>query len=92
MDVAHFAPFAPTVAGTKVDIYLNGSEAITDVIYGNKIPNVMLLPGDYLVEIKPDGTSYRGDLRHSGTWPAMAPTVWLPSATGAISRCNSLRW
>jgi len=57
VDVAHFAPFAPTIAGTKVDIYLNGSEAITDVVYGGKIPDVMLLPGSYLVEIKPDGTS-----------------------------------
>lgn len=57
VDVGHFAPFSTTVAGTKVDIYLNGSEAITDVVYGGKIPDVRLLPGNYLVEVKPDNTS-----------------------------------
>jgi hypothetical protein len=55
--VGHFAPFAPNVAGTAVDIRVNGSPAFTDVVYGNFVPNVALLPGATLVEVLPAGTA-----------------------------------
>jgi hypothetical protein len=55
--VGHFAPFAANVAGTSVDIKVNGSLAFTQVVFGQFVPNVALLPGPTLVEILPAGTS-----------------------------------
>ncbi len=55
--VGHFAPFAATVPQTAVDIKVNGALAFTDVVYGNFVPNVALLPTTTTVEILPAGTS-----------------------------------
>ena len=55
--VGHFAPFAADVAGTAVDIRVNGSLAFTDVVYGDFVADVALPPGSTLVEILPAGTS-----------------------------------
>ncbi len=55
--VGHFAPFAPTVPQTAVDIKVNGALAFTDVVYGKFVPNVALLPTTTTVEILPAGTS-----------------------------------
>ena len=55
--VGHFAPFAATIPQTVVDIKVNGALAFTDVVYGNFVPNVALLPTTTTVEILPAGTS-----------------------------------
>ncbi|MBN2149244.1 MAG: DUF4397 domain-containing protein, partial [Anaerolineales bacterium] len=57
VNVAHFAPFAPALDATSVSVYLNGTEAITDFVYGEIVPGVELLVGEYLVEIVPTGTT-----------------------------------
>ena len=55
--VGHFAPFAANVAGTAVDIRVNGSLAFTDVVFGDFVADVLLPPGSTLVEILPAGTT-----------------------------------
>ena len=55
--IGHFAPFAASVAGTAVDIRVNGSLAYTGVVYGDFVPQVVLPAGPTLVEILPAGTS-----------------------------------
>lgn len=55
--IGHFAPFAADVAGTAVDIRVNGTTAYTNVVYGDFVANVALPPGPTLVEILPAGTS-----------------------------------
>lgn len=55
--VAHFAPFADTVVGTSVSVRINGNDAVTNVEFGNIIPDLSLLPGEYTIEIVPTGTS-----------------------------------
>ena len=55
--IGHFAPFAANVAGTAVDIRVNGSPAYTGVVYGKFVPKVVLPAGTTSVEILPAGTS-----------------------------------
>ena len=54
--VAHFAPFATSVPSTSVTIKVNGSDAITDLVFGEVVPNVVLPAGNYTVEVVPTGT------------------------------------
>ena len=56
MQVAHLAPFADTLEGTRVDISLNGEPvaALQDVDYGDSTAYIELPKGSYLVEIFPD--------------------------------------
>ncbi len=55
--IGHFAPFAPTLPETAVDIKVNGTLAFTSVVYGVFVPQVPLLPVTTTVEILPAGTA-----------------------------------
>jgi hypothetical protein len=55
--IGHFAPFSTTVAGTAVDIRVNGALAYTNVVFGDYVTDISLLPAPTLVEILPRGTS-----------------------------------
>ncbi|MBX3059770.1 MAG: DUF4397 domain-containing protein [Anaerolineae bacterium] len=57
VDVAHFAPFADSAAGTSVTVRLNGGDALTNFEFGDIAADVELDAGDYLVEILPTGSS-----------------------------------
>lgn len=57
VDVAHFAPFADSAAGTSVTVRLNGGDALTNFEFGDIAAGVELDAGDYLVEILPTGSS-----------------------------------
>ena len=64
--VGHFAPFAADVAGTAVDIAVNGTVAITDFVYGEFVTGLALPSGNTLVEVLVAGTS---TVALSGTLP-----------------------
>lgn len=55
--VAHFASFAATVDDTAVTIRVNGSDVITDFVYGEIQTGIELPGGTYTIEVVPDGTS-----------------------------------
>ncbi len=57
LQVAHLAPFADTLAGTEVDIALNGNVVLSAVAYGDSTGYLALAPGEYLIEIFPTGTT-----------------------------------
>jgi hypothetical protein len=57
VNVAHFAPFANTLAGTSVTVKINGSEALTDFQFGELTGYLDFEPGSYLIEVLPTGTS-----------------------------------
>lgn len=57
VDVAHFAPFADSAAGTSVTVRLNGGDALTNFEFGDIAAGVELPAGEYLVEILPTGSS-----------------------------------
>ncbi|GIK55819.1 MAG: DUF4397 domain-containing protein [Chloroflexi bacterium] len=57
VNVAHYAPFADTPAGTSVTVRLNGGDALSNFEFGDIAAGVELSPGDYLVEIIPTGSS-----------------------------------
>lgn len=51
----HFAPFAADVAGTAVDVRVNGTQVYTDVIYGNFVVGQEFAAGATLVEVMEAG-------------------------------------
>jgi hypothetical protein len=55
--VAHFAPFASETISTSVTIRIDGTDTITNVVYGDIARNVPLPAGTYLIEIVPTGTN-----------------------------------
>jgi hypothetical protein len=55
--IGHFAPFAAEVAGTAVDIKINGTLVFTGVVYGDFAPDVSFAPGATLVELLAPGTA-----------------------------------
>jgi hypothetical protein len=80
--VGHFAPFAADVAGTAVDIRVNGSLAFTDVVYGDFVPKVAMPPGPALVEILSAGTS---TVALSGTFTLTAGAAYDLFAIGGAN-------
>ncbi len=80
--VGHFAPFAANVAGTAVDIRVNGSLAFTEVVFGDFVPQVALPPGPTLVEILPAGTA---NVALSGTFTLTAGTAYDLFAIGGAN-------
>ncbi len=54
--IGHFAPFAADVAGTAVDVRVNGTLVFTNVVYGNFVPDVEFAAGATLVELLAPGT------------------------------------
>jgi hypothetical protein len=72
--IGHFAPFAGTVAGTAVDIRVNGQVAFTNVVYGRFVSDVVVPSGDLFVEIlTPAASAASGEASNavilSGTFP-----------------------
>lgn len=57
VNVAHFAPFGETVAGTSVTIAVNGTDTFTNVVFGDTVTGVQLPAGVYTIEIKPTGAT-----------------------------------
>lgn len=60
--VVHMAPFAGDVAGTSVSVELNGSEIVSDFVFGERWPDETLsyadvAVGDYAVEVIPTGAT-----------------------------------
>ena len=55
--VAHFAPFAGSVDGTSVSVFVNGTEVFQNFKFGDVQKNVELPAGDYHIEIVPTGSS-----------------------------------
>ncbi len=49
--VGHFAPFGNTIAETAVDVRVNGQVALTDVVYGEYFPDLVVPSGPVLVEV-----------------------------------------
>lgn len=57
LSVAHFAPFAADAAGTAVTVTVNGSVAITNLVFPNVVPDIPLPPATYTFGVQlPDGT------------------------------------
>jgi hypothetical protein len=56
LQVAHLAPFAPG-GGTSVTVALNGTPALTNVVYGNSTAYIPVPPGSYTIDIIPTGTT-----------------------------------
>jgi hypothetical protein len=56
VNVAHFAPFADTLDGTSVTIFVNDEPAFTDVKFGDFVPYVNLPAGTYKIDVVPTGT------------------------------------
>jgi hypothetical protein len=54
--VAHFAPFAGSVDGTSVSVFVNGGKVFENFKFGDVQKNVELPAGEYLIEIKPTGS------------------------------------
>jgi hypothetical protein len=54
--IGHFAPFAADLAGTAVDVKVNGTRVFTNVVYGNFVPDVAFAAGATLVELMTPGT------------------------------------
>jgi hypothetical protein len=57
ISVAHFAPFADTIAGTSVTVKLDGSDVLTDFVFPTVSPYLSVPLGEYLVEVVPTGAS-----------------------------------
>ncbi len=53
--VAHLAPFAAE-DGTSVTVRLNGTDTLTEILYGDSTGYLNVPAGEYLVEILPTGT------------------------------------
>jgi len=53
--IVHAAPFAPTVDQTAVTITANGSEVLSDFVFGQFTDPLKLTAGDYLLEVFPEG-------------------------------------
>ena len=57
VSVAHFAPFADSVAGTAVTVRVDGADLLTNFTFPSITPYVSLPMGDHYVEIIPAGGS-----------------------------------
>lgn len=55
--VVHAAPFAPTADQTAVTITANGSEVLTDFVFGEFTEPLQLPAGSYLLEVFPEGAA-----------------------------------
>ena len=77
--VAHFAPFSTTLTETSVTVRVNGSDAITELIYGEVVPNIPVPAGVYTVEVIPTGSITPV---YSTTADLMAGTEYLVAAVG----------
>ena len=55
--VAHFAPFASEIISTSVTVRVNGSDALTDFVFGETTGYLDFADGSYLIEILPTGTN-----------------------------------
>ncbi len=55
LTVAHFAPFTDTVPSTSVSVQVNGSDVITDFVFGEKEAGIPLPAGTYTISIVPTG-------------------------------------
>lgn len=53
--VAHYAPFASEIVSTSVTVRVNGTDAITDLVFGEKAGPIVFPAGAYTVEIVPTG-------------------------------------
>jgi len=53
--IVHAAPFAPTLDQTSVTVTANGSEVLSDFVFGEFTDPLQLSAGDYLLEIFPQG-------------------------------------
>ncbi len=88
--IGHFAPFAGTVAGTAVDIRVNGQVAFTNVVYGQFVPDVVVPSGDLFVEIlTPAASAASGDVSNaeilSGTFPLAQMSEYVLFAIGGAN-------
>lgn len=54
--VAHFAPFAGTVADTAVTVRVDGTDVLTDFVFSQIVGYINLDMGEHLVEILPSGS------------------------------------
>ncbi|MFN3981293.1 MAG: DUF4397 domain-containing protein, partial [Caldilinea sp.] len=82
VNVAHFAPFGATIAGTSVTIAVNGTDTFTDVVFGNTVTGVQLPAGVYTVEIRPTGTT---TVAMAGTFTLESNKEYSLIATGDAS-------
>jgi hypothetical protein len=54
--VAHFAPFATTVASTSVSVKVNGSDVLTEFVFPDVTPQPLTVPsGTYTITVVPTG-------------------------------------
>lgn len=88
--IGHFAPFASTVAGTAVDIRVNGQVAFTNVVYGQFVPDVVVPSGDLFVEIlTPTASAASSDVSNavilSGTFPLAQMNKYVLFAIGGAN-------
>lgn len=82
VSVAHFAPFADSVAGTAVTVRVDGADVLTDFTFPSITPYVSLPMGDRYVEIIPAGGS---DPVITGTLSVMPLTDYTVAAVGFIT-------
>ena len=82
VNIAHYAPFGDSQDGTSVSIFVDGSEAITDVKFSDVKTGVMLPAGDHLIEIKPTGTD---SVAISGTVTLAAGGSYTVMAIGDVA-------
>jgi len=88
--IGHFAPFAETVAGTAVDIRVNGQVAFTNVVYGQYVADVVVPSGDVLVEIMtPAVSAASGEVSNavilSDTFPLAQMSKYILFAVGGAN-------
>jgi hypothetical protein len=88
--IGHFAPFAETVAGTAVDIRVNGQVAFTNVVYGQYVADVVVPSGDVLVEIvTPSVSAASGEVSNavilSNTFPLAQTSKYVLFAIGGAN-------
>jgi trimeric autotransporter adhesin len=54
--VAHFAPFASEIVSTSVSVKVNGTDLITDFVFGERVDNIVVPSGTYTIEVVPTGS------------------------------------
>ena len=82
VSVAHFAPFADTLEGTSVSVFVNGSEALPGVKFKDFTDYIPLPAGPTLVEIVPTGST---EAVISETFDLVDGVEYTVYATGNIS-------
>lgn len=81
VSVAHFAPFADTLEGTSVSVFVNGSEALTDVQFKDFTGYINLPAGETVVDIVPTGTT---DIAMTATYNLEDGIDYTVYATGNV--------